>query len=258
MQTGVSIILYIGMAVCILISCIMAVICFSLTKKYRLKEKKLMDQTVQMTEQERMINEMKTRLMLSQMQPHFLYNCLNSIYYLCGSDPGKAQRAVADFSDYLRANMDSLGKEGLVPFREELTHVKKYIALEKMRFERELQVKYDLESDDFEIPVLTLQPIVENAVKHGIEKRPNGGTVTITTEEQDDGILLMVQDDGVGFDVNAPYSENRTHIGIRGVRERIERLEGGQMSIKSEIGVGTTVVLKIPFRKNDISRRIVD
>ncbi len=208
-----------------------------------------MDQTAQMTEQERKISEMKTRLMLSQMQPHFLYNCLNSIYYLCGSDPEKAQQAVADFSDYLRANMDSLGKEGLVPFREELTHVKKYIALEKMRFERGLQVKYDLESDDFEIPVLTLQPIVENAVKHGIEKRPNGGTVTITTEEQDDGILLTVQDDGVGFDVNAPYPANRTHIGIRGVRERIERLEGGQMFIESQIGIGTTVVLKIPLKR---------
>ncbi len=122
--------------------------------------KKMLEKSKEMAEKERLISEMKSRIMLSQMQPHFLYNCLNTIYYLCGSDPKKAQEAVSDFSDYLRANMDSLRKDGLVSFREELQHVKKYLSLEAVRYGDGLKVKYDLETDDFALPVLTLQPIV--------------------------------------------------------------------------------------------------
>lgn len=199
------------------------------------------------SEQETELISQKNRIMVSQMQPHFMYNVLNSIYYLCEKNTDDAQEAISTFSDYLRINMDAMGKNDLVPFAEELRHVKTYLSLEKMRFEERLNVKYDIVVTNFKLPCLTLQPMVENAVKHGICKRPSGGTVTVSTHEIDRYYVIEIIDDGVGYDVNnAVKDDGRSHVGRASVKNRIEAMCGGKVAFESEIGRGSITAIYIP------------
>ncbi len=195
------------------------------------------------------LQENKVAVMLSQIQPHFLYNALTAICDLCSSEPEKAREALVDFSVYLRENMDSINSKGPVSFNRELSHIKTYLKLEKLRFEEKINVVYDISAEDFEIQPLTIQPIVENAIKHGICPKKGGGTITIKTEEKDEIVTITVTDDGVGFDVQNPISEDnsRSHIGLENVRKRVENYHSGKLSIESEKGKGTTVT--ITFRK---------
>lgn len=209
---------------------------------------------------EQELEKNKISLMLSQMSPHFLYNVLNTIYYLCDKDPKQAQYAVGSFADYLRGNMSSLETENVVPFEDELQHIKTYLSLEKLRFDDELNVEYQIQTSNFHLPALTVQAIVENAVKHGTSKKRGGGTVTIATEESEDRIKITVSDDGVGFDINAePADTTRSHLGIRNVRKRLESAVNGSLNIESKPGEGTIATITIPKQKEqkdaDHSRR---
>jgi len=183
-------------------------------------------------------------VMLSQIQPHFLFNSLLAIRELCLIEPETASEAVDEFSAYLRANLDSLNIKIPIPFDKELRHVKTYLSLEKKRFGDKVNIVYDINTTDFSIPVLTLQPIVENAVRHGITKREDGGTVVIKTEEKDDEIIITVTDDGVGFDSECEQESNR-HVGIRNVRSRLAAMFCGSLCVQSKPGVGTTAVIRI-------------
>lgn len=185
-------------------------------------------------------------IMLSQIQPHFLYNSLTTIGYLCEKEPKTARRMLNKFSDYLRVNMDSLKQNAPVPFSKELEHVKTYLELEKMRFDDDLNVEYDIDTTGFMIPVLTVQPIIENAVKHGIGRKEDGGTVRLSVKETDSDYVICVEDDGVGFNKTEKKNDSRTHVGISNVSERLEAMSGGELFIKSEKGIGTTVIIKIP------------
>ncbi|MEG1570121.1 MAG: histidine kinase, partial [Clostridia bacterium] len=110
----------------------------------------------------------QTTIMLSQIQPHFLYNALSAIAQMCETKPASAKKATIAFSEYLRNNMQSLKTNRLVPFEEELRHLANYLMLEQMRFGEELQIVYHIEATDFRLPPLTVQPLVENAVKYGV------------------------------------------------------------------------------------------
>lgn len=187
--------------------------------------------------------------MLSQIQPHFLYNSLNSIYYLCDKDPKAARQAISDFSDYLRGNMDSLTRSAPVPFYRELKHLKNYLTLEKLRFDDTLEIVWDIQTEDFMIPALTVQPLVENAVKHGICKSENGGTVTISTRECESCYEVEIRDDGAGFDPNGNPSDGKSHVGIENVRSRLSKMCGADLEITSEKGKGTTAIIRIPKNK---------
>ncbi|MGN1319229.1 MAG: sensor histidine kinase, partial [Lachnospirales bacterium] len=182
-------------------------------------------------------------LMLSQIKPHFLYNCISAISELCRKNPDKAREALADFSDYLRLNMESINCKELIHFSRELRHIEKYIKLEKMRFGDDLNIIYDIQVEDFFLPPLVVQPLVENAVKHGICMSENGGTVTIRTQRDGDKIIITISDDGVGFDVYLPLDKNEKHIGIQNVRKRLEYTVRGTLEIKSVKGEGTTAVI---------------
>lgn len=127
------------------------------------------------------LREQRMSLMLSQIQPHFLYNTLNTITALCRVNPKLAEETTVKFSKFLRENMYSIENFDTHPFERELEHIKIYLDIEKIRFGDRLKIVYDIETVDFRLPVLTLQPIVENAVKHGICKNVEGGTITITT-----------------------------------------------------------------------------
>lgn len=190
--------------------------------------------------------ESQTAVMLSQIQPHFLYNTLTAICGLCDENPQEAKRVTADFADYLRHNLDSLGKSTPVPFAGELEHIKVYLDIEKRRFEGDLRIVYDIEALDFMLPSLSVQPLVENAVKHGVGKAQNGGTVTITTKEYDDCYEVIVSDDGVGFNPDEEPDDGRPHVGIKNVEKRLWSMCGLTLDIKSEPGAGTTVVIRLP------------
>ena len=197
------------------------------------------------------IMEMQARIALSQIKPHFLYNALNSVYVLCGRDVNEARNAISHLSDYLRSNMSYIDSKLPIPFSREMELVENYLAIEKIRFPEELNYTIVTPVTRFTLPALTLQPIVENAVRHGIMSLDSGGIITITTRETDQAYIVSVVDNGVGFDVNAQSTEedSAAHIGIRNVRERLKRLSNGELVIRSEPGHGTEAVIRIPKEK---------
>lgn len=190
--------------------------------------------------------QMRVSIMVSQIQPHFLYNSLTSIAQLCEKNPSKAKKATIEFSEYLRRNMNSLKEQAPVPFESELKHLETYLSLEKMRFGDELNVEYDIETTDFLIPSLTVQPLVENAVKHGVGMKEDGGTVTIATKEFDDRYEVIVSDDGVGFDTSKEPNDGRTHVGMENVRNRLKTMCNAVLNIESTVGKGTVATITIP------------
>ena len=203
------------------------------------------ERELQLQKQEKQLAEMRIDMMLSQIQPHFLYNTLTAIRRLCAVDPQLAQRAISDFSLFLRGNTEALTNRTPIPFSQELKHVQHYLSLEQLRFGTRLHVVYEISATDFLLPPLTLQPIVENAVRHGIAPQPEGGTITIHTWETPDSFHISVADDGVGFSPHSP--DDRTHIGLENVRERLAAVCGGALQISiPEKGHGTVVLFTIP------------
>lgn len=197
-------------------------------------------------ELKRELSELNTTLMISQIQPHFLYNALNTIKYMTKKDPKTAEKAIVKFSNYLRANMDSLTQKEPIPFTKELEHVKNYIDIEQLRFGERLTIEYDIEVDAFTIPPLTIQPIVENAIKHGVNQKPEGGTVRISTREAEKAFVVIVSDNGVGYDVNQTLDDGRSHVGIKNIKKRLRTMLGATVETSSVIGEGTDVTITIP------------
>lgn len=205
------------------------------------------EQAHKSADQEKMIQEQRTALTISQIQPHFLYNSLATIGYICKKDPIKASQAIDQFSDYLRANLNSIKKKENVPFLEELKHIKTYVSLEKLRFEDRLKVIYDIPYTDFLVPSLSIQPLVENAIKHGICNKIEGGRVIIRTVDYLECIKVVIEDDGVGFDSNVNLNDGKTHVGIENVRSRLKSMSDATLEIQSKVGKGTTAT--ITFKK---------
>ena len=195
--------------------------------------------------------EAKVSVMVSQIRPHFMYNALSSIAMLCKIKPDTAYEATVKFSDYLRGNMDSLKQTAPVPFKKELEHLEKYLYIEKLRFGKKLNIEYDIQADSFEIPLLSVQPLVENAVKHGVGMKEDGGTVTIATKETDDSFEIVISDDGVGFDVNEVKDDGRSHVGMENTKRRLKDMCGADIEITSVIGEGTTARIIIPKVKEE-------
>lgn len=202
------------------------------------------EQDALLRKREKEVTDQQVELMLSQIKPHFIYNTLTGIRQLCELDPGRAREAITEFSDFLRANMSSLTSKEPIPFEQELNHVKNYLSIEQMRFGERLRVEYRIGPTDFLIPPLTLQPLAENAVRHGIIRVEEGGTVTVSTWLEGGFYVAAVEDDGIGFQVEG--EKDGIHIGLRNVRRRIEELCGGSMSVVSSPGKGTVVLIKIP------------
>lgn len=194
--------------------------------------------------------ELRIAIMLSQIQPHFLFNVLTGIRKLCETNPRQAKESIENFSRFLRANMNSLTAQRPIPFSKELEHTKAYLLLEQQRFGEKLNVVFQIEDADFFLPTLTLQPIAENAVRHGLMKREEGGTVTIASHEEEDRFVITVSDDGVGFSPENRQADG-VHIGIENVRNRLKTLCGGELFIESQPEKGTTVTILIPKEGNN-------
>ena len=195
---------------------------------------------------EKELEESRIAIMLSQIQPHFIFNVLGTLRGLCRENPEQAWRGIGDFSNYLRGNMNALTNAKFIPFETELRHVEAYLRLEQMRMCENLSIVYDIREKDFLIPPLTIQPLVENAVKHGILNQTGGGTIMIHSRRENQKIVITVEDNGVGFDAQKPYGtfEKQDHIGLKNVQNRVEKMLSGTLRIQSEAYRGTTVVLE--------------
>jgi len=185
----------------------------------------------------------RTNMMLSQISSHFFYHTLNAIQALIVLDPESAYTMTEDFSRFLRFKVDSVSAEdGLVPFREELRTVRAYAEINRIQLGERLKMEYDVPETDFLIPVLTVQPIVENAIIHGIKPKVGGGTVRVRLRRDGEFYEVSVEDDGVGY---APGDEQAGRsVGIRNIRARMEQYPGCTVTVESAPGRGTRVTLR--------------
>lgn len=188
--------------------------------------------------------ESRVSTMMSQIRPHFIYNTLGSIEQLCELDPPKAGELVHNFAKYLRGNFGELDNPKPILMSQEMEHVHHYIHIENVRFP-DMTFTFEMNSNDFRIPALTIQPIVENAVKHGLMKLSKGGTIKVVCYETGENYCVSVEDDGVGFDTSVLLDE-RKHVGIRNIRGRLKAMVDGTLEIESAIGEGTKVLITIP------------
>ena len=188
--------------------------------------------------------ENRISIMMSQIRPHFIYNTLGSIEQLCELDPPKAGELVHNFAKYLRGNFGELDSSKPILMSQEMDHVHYYVSIENVRFP-DMAFSFEMNSEDFSLPALTIQPLVENAIKHGLMKLEKGGSIRVVSYETDTDYCISVEDDGVGFDTSKSF-EDKKHIGIRNIRDRLKVMVDGTLEIESTPGVGTKVLIKIP------------
>lgn len=190
----------------------------------------------------------RNMLMLSQIKPHFMYNSLGSIEILCKIDPEKAGKAIHHFTHYLRTNMDIVSSNSdTIPFSQELEHIRNYMWLEQMRFEDDLEYREDIETVEFRVPQLSIQPLVENAIKHGMMGNEDGTLhVLLKVKENDGEYIVTVCDDGCGFNPDEKPIDNRSHLGISSSTYSLKLCLNASLDIESIIGSGTTVTIRIP------------
>lgn len=190
------------------------------------------------------LQESRAAIMMSQIRPHFIYNTLGSIEELCEVQPKAAASLVHNFARYLRGSFSELDNYAPIRMSKEMEHVRCYVSIEQVRFP-DITVEFNIQSEDFLLPALSVQPLVENAIKHGLMKLPQGGTVTVSAFETDTHYCVCVQDNGGGFD-SANLWEDRKHVGLRNIRGRVEAMCGGTLTVESKPGSGTKVTILLP------------
>lgn len=203
----------------------------------------LYDQIEDYLKQQKEIANQRASIMVLQMRPHFIYNAMMSIYHLCVQNPKKAQQVTLDFTTYLRKNFTAIVSENTVPFSDELEHTRAYLAVEQVQFEDSLFVEYDTPHKNFRLPPLTLQPIVENAVKHGMDPEYAPLCISIRTRETDSGSEIIVEDNGLGF---SSADDCEPHIALANIKQRLEIMCNGILTIKHQENGGTIVTVIIP------------
>lgn len=209
------------------------------------------------TKQQQILEEKENQLtlsrittMMSQIRSHFVFNILNAISGMCKYNPEKADETIVRFARYLRNNIDIMEDDKPITFSTELARLEDYVVLEQVRFGDHIEFYTDVKVDNFLIPPLILQPIVENAIKHGLTKKINGGTIVLRTWEDEENIKISIEDDGVGFAI--AELEKDTSVGLKNIRYRLHHLMHGTLDIESRIGVGTTVTITIPKKESEI------
>lgn len=222
---------------------LVAIICFSMLESIKI--------IISFSEQKNALEEMEVRLalsrtttMMSQIRSHFVFNLLNAISGMCKYDPEKADDTVVRFARYLRNNIDIMEDDKNIPFITDLKQLEDYVALEQVRFGDKIEFYTDIEAVDFMIPPLILQPVVENAIKHGVSRKQTNGTIILRTRDMGDSIVITVEDDGVGFDTQKPANDKS--VGLKNIRFRLKHLVNGTLDITSRINKGTTVTITIP------------
>ena len=211
-----------------------------------MRQRENLRQQQEIARQQQELASQRASIMVLQMRPHFIYNTLMSIYSLCNQDPQKARQVTKDFTDYLRRNFNAVASENTIPFSAELEHTRAYLAVEQAQHEEMLLVEYDTQFTRFRLPPLTLQPIVENAVKHGVNPYAGSLHVTVRTYRTESASVIVVEDNGPGFDT-AKIDES--HTTLTNIRQRLELMCEGKMEIKSREDRGTMVTVTIPDQR---------
>ncbi|MDD4239239.1 MAG: response regulator, partial [Desulfotomaculaceae bacterium] len=193
----------------------------------------------------------ETAMMQAQIKPHFLFNTLNAISSFCDSDPPRAQRLIDDFSGYLRQSFDFKSLEAYGTLNQELAYINSYVEIQKARFGDRLQVVFDIdEAVNTRLPVLSIQPLVENAITHGLRKKGGSGTVTISVRKSGGDVLVAVEDDGQGIPpekLNILLTpESRHGLGLWNIDRRLKKFYGKGLTIESVPGKGTRISYPIP------------
>ena len=207
------------------------------------QQQKIVGQEREIARQQREIAQERTSVMVLQMRPHFIYNTLMSIHSLCRLDPRKAQQITEDFTNYLRRNFNAVASSNSISFSAEQEHTRAYLAVEQAQYEDLLVVDWDTPFTSFRLPPLTLQPIVANAVKHGMNPYFGPLHVSIRTRHTDFGAEITVEDTGPGFDLS---DKSKPHTTLENIRQKLEMVCGGSMTIKPREGGGTVVTVTIP------------
>lgn len=196
--------------------------------------------------QQEQLAQARLAISANQIRPHFIFNSLTAIYYLCDTDPERAKEAIQSFSHYLRTNLELVDREMVIPFDREISHVRYYLDLEMLRYGDRLRIYWDLQARDFMIPVLSVQPLAENAIKHGISDMPEGGALSISSRETADGYEVRVVNEGRPYR-SQEVSSDHMAVGLRSVRERVEQLLGGSVEIGvGPMGQGAEAVIRLP------------
>ena len=221
-----------------LLACIMLTV---LNSYLREKEAEQSNLTKELTDK---IRDTEFTFLNSQIQSHFIYNTLNSIQSLCNTNPEKASELVEEFSFYLRNRLEFNKMPNLINLEDEIDHIKTYINIEQTRFGDNIKCVYDLDVTDIKIPPLSIQPLVENAVKHGISKQVGGGTIILSTYQDKKNVYIRVKDNGLGFDIDTLKDSKR--VGFNNIKDRLSLYLDGTIKLESKIGVGTVVTITIP------------
>jgi sensor histidine kinase YesM len=210
------------------------------------------DQLIQNINKSNEIAKQQLAIRTLQMRPHFIYNTLTNIYYLCQQNPGKAQYAIDNFTRYLRKNFTAITAQEPIPFEEELEHAKAYLAVVKIRFEELLFVEYDIPFTAFKLPPLTLEPVVENSVKHNLDPDSSPLHIMVRTKELDDCIIITVEDTGTGYedpdimDSILSGDDSKDHIGLSNIKNRLEEMCSGTLDVSLRDEGGTIVTISVP------------
>ena len=222
-------------------------------RKYRERE-------LQTSQLEARLAQSRLQVLKMQLHPHFLFNTLNAISELVHRDPDIADRMLTDLSDLLRMSFENLEVQE-IPLKQELEFLRKYLEIEQTRFHDRLEVKMDIAPDtlDASVPNMILQPLVENAIKHGISPKAEGGHINIGASRNNGHLHLSVSDDGVGMLQELDRSVEG--VGLSNTRRRLKHLygEGHKFLLRPEGEHGVSVVLDIPYKQyKDQPRNIED
>lgn len=207
----------------------------------------MLNQSKNILKQEREQNQNTMDVFMNQMGSHFLYNVLGTLSALCELDQNLAAQSINKFAQYLRSNMNSLSAKEPVPFYKELEHIRTYVDLEMLRFGESLNVQYEMETEDFYIPTLSIQSLVESAIHHGMNGKEGICNIWITTVELDEeNVEIVIKDDGMGFDVSSMLKDEKEYLGLLNAKKRIECMVGGTVTIESIKEMGTKVTVVVP------------
>jgi two-component system LytT family sensor kinase len=196
----------------------------------------------------------EVRALRAQISPHFVYNALTTIASFIRTDPVRARELLIEFADFTRYSFRTAGE--YTTLSDELTNIERYIALEKARFGNRLNIKLQIAPEVLNVvlPFLALQPLVENAVRHGLSGKPNGGTITISAENAGAECVIIVEDDGVGMDP-ARLTEDLddahlsgAHVGLGNVDDRMRSAFGDDFGlvVDTNVGAGMKITLRVP------------
>lgn len=202
---------------------------------------------IEKIELEENYNELQNTTLIQQIKAHYFFNTLNTISALCKQDAREADRAIKLFASYMRSYMHLINKQCNIEVEQELELVKTSLDIELLRFPESFHYTMNIEYGDFKIPPLSIQPLVENAMLHGLRKNPEYGELRIDVRRVGDKAQITVVDNGTGFDVTILKTSDS--IGLKNLKKRMEIMANGTVELKSAIGKGTEVILEIPIEE---------